>query len=46
MPNNQRKRGRPANKMPNRIDAPPKKVVEALFAPNDQKVKVKKKRVR
>lgn len=34
-----RKRGRPAKPMPRRIDAPPEKIAEALFAVNDSKLK-------
>ena len=34
-----KKRGRPARKMPDRIDAPPELVAEALFYKNDSRFK-------
>ena len=34
-----RPRGRPAKSMPRRIDAPPERIAEALFADNDAKLK-------
>lgn len=39
-----RKRGRPAKKIPDRVDAPPKRIAEALFAGSDHKVKKRTKK--